>query len=157
MFYIITELFCTIMINCRKPILDSIVYDVSSRFNCTIFIFLFRFFWLAASAAPFLFFFFISFFFFLVYVHIASACLINNPCCHTFPLCRRPTLLQDRNRGSDDEDFRDRDYDVAALASNLSQAFRYGMYSDNDIEVVKVHSLLLQNCCISFAIRFPKS
>ncbi|XP_077219848.1 uncharacterized protein LOC143854027 [Tasmannia lanceolata] len=48
--------------------------------------------------------------------------------------CGRPTSLQDRNRDSDDEDFRDRDYDVAALANNLSQAFRYGIYSNEDIE-----------------------
>ncbi|KAL4200695.1 hypothetical protein AMTRI_Chr02g212500 [Amborella trichopoda] len=48
--------------------------------------------------------------------------------------CGRPTALQDRTRDSDDDDFRDRDYDVAALASNLSQAFRYGIYSSDDIE-----------------------
>ncbi|XP_042489476.1 serine/threonine-protein phosphatase 6 regulatory subunit 3 [Macadamia integrifolia] len=48
--------------------------------------------------------------------------------------CGRPTALQDRNRDSDDDDFRDRDYDVAALANNLSQAFRYGIYSNEDIE-----------------------
>ncbi|KAF8413515.1 hypothetical protein HHK36_001505 [Tetracentron sinense] len=48
--------------------------------------------------------------------------------------CGRPTALQDRTRDSDDDDFRDRDYDVAALASNLSQAFRYGIYSNEDIE-----------------------
>ncbi|MQL72304.1 hypothetical protein Taro_004655 [Colocasia esculenta] len=48
--------------------------------------------------------------------------------------CGRPAALQDRNRDSDDEDFRDRDYDVAALANNLSQAFRYGIYSNDDIE-----------------------
>nr|CAB3488304.1 unnamed protein product [Digitaria exilis] len=42
--------------------------------------------------------------------------------------------LQDRGRDSDDEDFRDRDYDVAALASNLSQAFKYGIYSNEDID-----------------------
>ncbi|KAG1331862.1 serine/threonine-protein phosphatase 6 regulatory subunit 3 [Cocos nucifera] len=48
--------------------------------------------------------------------------------------CGRPTSLQDRGRDSDDEDFRDRDYDVAALASNLSQAFKYGIYSNDDIE-----------------------
>ncbi|OEL34904.1 Serine/threonine-protein phosphatase 6 regulatory subunit 3, partial [Dichanthelium oligosanthes] len=46
----------------------------------------------------------------------------------------RPTSLQDRGRDSDDEDFRDRDYDVAALASNLSQAFKYGIYSNEDID-----------------------
>ncbi|TVU14833.1 hypothetical protein EJB05_38329 [Eragrostis curvula] len=48
--------------------------------------------------------------------------------------CGRPTSLQDRGRDSDDEDFRDRDYDVAALASNLSQAFKYGIYSNEDID-----------------------
>lgn len=44
----------------------------------------------------------------------------------------RPTSLQDRGKDSDDEDFRDRDYDVAALANNLSQAFRYGIYNNDD-------------------------
>ncbi|KAF9588957.1 hypothetical protein IFM89_017636 [Coptis chinensis] len=48
--------------------------------------------------------------------------------------CGRPTALQDRNRDSDDDDFRDRDYDVAALANNLSQAFRYGIYNNDDAE-----------------------
>jgi hypothetical protein len=59
---------------------------------------------------------------------------------------RRPTSLHDRGRDSDDDDFRDRDYDVAALANNLSQAFRYGIYSNDDIEEVitfRVNSLLL--------------
>ncbi|PWA99812.1 hypothetical protein CTI12_AA003200 [Artemisia annua] len=45
--------------------------------------------------------------------------------------CGRPTALHDRNRDSDDDDIHDRDYDVAALANNLSQAFRYNVY-DND-------------------------
>ncbi|XP_073003609.1 uncharacterized protein [Typha latifolia] len=49
-------------------------------------------------------------------------------------VCGRPMSLQDRGRDSDDEDFRDRDYDVAALANNLSQAFRYGIYSNDDID-----------------------
>ncbi|XP_039052358.1 serine/threonine-protein phosphatase 6 regulatory subunit 2-like isoform X2 [Hibiscus syriacus] len=48
--------------------------------------------------------------------------------------CGRPTVLHDRNRDSDDDDYQDRDYDVAALANNLSQAFRYGIYSNDDIE-----------------------
>ncbi|CAL9075785.1 unnamed protein product [Musa textilis] len=48
--------------------------------------------------------------------------------------CGRPTTLQDRVRDSDDEDFRDRDFDVAALANNLSQAFRLGIYTNDDIE-----------------------
>ncbi|KAG8043523.1 hypothetical protein GUJ93_ZPchr0458g22781 [Zizania palustris] len=52
--------------------------------------------------------------------------------------CGRPTTLQDRGRDSDDEDFRDRDYDVAALASNLSQAFKYGIYSNEDIDEAQV-------------------
>lgn len=45
--------------------------------------------------------------------------------------CRRPTTLQDRTRDSDDDDYQDRDYDVAALANNLSQAFQYGIYSND--------------------------
>ncbi|XP_041026646.1 serine/threonine-protein phosphatase 6 regulatory subunit 3-like isoform X2 [Juglans microcarpa x Juglans regia] len=48
--------------------------------------------------------------------------------------CGRPTALHDRNRDSDDDDYQDRDYDVAALANNLSQAFRYGIYSNDDID-----------------------
>ncbi|KAK1324859.1 hypothetical protein QJS10_CPA01g00546 [Acorus calamus] len=48
--------------------------------------------------------------------------------------CGRPTALLDRTRDCDDEEFRDRDYDVAALANNLSQAFRYSIYSSDDIE-----------------------
>jgi hypothetical protein len=57
-------------------------------------------------------------------------------CC--FSCSSRPTSLQDRGRDSDDEDFRDRDYDVAALASNLSQAFKYGIYSNEDIDEVGI-------------------
>ncbi|XP_038720461.1 serine/threonine-protein phosphatase 6 regulatory subunit 3-like isoform X2 [Tripterygium wilfordii] len=48
--------------------------------------------------------------------------------------CGRPSGLQDRTRDSDDDDYQDRDYDVAALANNLSQAFRYGIYSNDDID-----------------------
>ncbi|XP_078436683.1 uncharacterized protein LOC144707447 [Wolffia australiana] len=48
--------------------------------------------------------------------------------------CGRPSAMQDRNRDSDDEDPRDRDYDVATLANNLSQAFRYDIYSNDDVE-----------------------
>ncbi|XP_022721294.1 serine/threonine-protein phosphatase 6 regulatory subunit 2-like isoform X2 [Durio zibethinus] len=50
--------------------------------------------------------------------------------------CGRPTALQDRNRDSDDDDYQDRDYDVAALATNLSQAFRYGIYGNDDMDEV---------------------
>ncbi|MBA0778890.1 hypothetical protein Gotri_003180, partial [Gossypium trilobum] len=49
--------------------------------------------------------------------------------------CGRPTTLQDRTRDSDD-DYQDRDYDVTALANNLSQAFRYGIYSNDDTDEV---------------------
>ncbi|KAG7568355.1 Armadillo-type fold [Arabidopsis thaliana x Arabidopsis arenosa] len=45
--------------------------------------------------------------------------------------CGRPTTLQDRTRDSDEED---RDYDVAALANNLNQAFNYRMYGNEDNE-----------------------
>ncbi|KAH1066682.1 hypothetical protein J1N35_031669 [Gossypium stocksii] len=50
--------------------------------------------------------------------------------------CGRPTALHDRTRDSDDDDYHDRDYDVAALANNLSQAFRYGIYSNEDMDQV---------------------
>ncbi|KAA3489471.1 serine/threonine-protein phosphatase 6 regulatory subunit 2 [Gossypium australe] len=50
--------------------------------------------------------------------------------------CGRPTALHDRTRDSDDDDYHDRDYDVAALANNLSQAFRYGIYSNDDMDQV---------------------
>ncbi|CBI16320.3 unnamed protein product, partial [Vitis vinifera] len=48
--------------------------------------------------------------------------------------CGRPTALQDRTRDSDEDDLHDRDYDVAALANNLSQAFRYKIYGNEDGE-----------------------
>ncbi|KAK9280107.1 hypothetical protein L1049_013794 [Liquidambar formosana] len=48
--------------------------------------------------------------------------------------CGRPTALQDRTRDSDEDDLHDRDYDVAALANNLSQAFRYKIYENEDAE-----------------------
>ncbi|KAJ6832010.1 serine/threonine-protein phosphatase 6 regulatory subunit 3-like isoform X1 [Iris pallida] len=46
--------------------------------------------------------------------------------------CGRPNALQDRFRDSDEEDFHNRDYDVAALANNLSQVFQYGNYNNVD-------------------------
>ncbi|KAL5565684.1 hypothetical protein UlMin_028848 [Ulmus minor] len=48
--------------------------------------------------------------------------------------CGRPTALQDRMRDSDEDELNDRDYDVAALANNLSQAFRYKIYGNEDTE-----------------------
>ncbi|CAI9776457.1 unnamed protein product [Fraxinus pennsylvanica] len=49
--------------------------------------------------------------------------------------CGRPTALQERTRDSDEDDVHDRDYDVAALANNLSQAFRYNAYDNDGTEV----------------------
>ncbi|EPS61458.1 hypothetical protein M569_13340, partial [Genlisea aurea] len=49
--------------------------------------------------------------------------------------CGRPTALQDRVRDSDEEDTTDKDFDVAALANNLSQAFRYNVYDNDDAEM----------------------
>ncbi|KAJ1420909.1 SIT4 phosphatase-associated protein family [Sesbania bispinosa] len=50
--------------------------------------------------------------------------------------CGRPTALHDRTRDSDEDDYQDQEYDVAALANNLSQAFRYGIYNNEDMEEV---------------------
>lgn len=54
----------------------------------------------------------------------------------SFTIFSRPTALQDRTRDSDDDELHDRDYDVAALANNLSQAFRYKIYGNEDAEEV---------------------
>ncbi|KVI09335.1 Armadillo-type fold [Cynara cardunculus var. scolymus] len=48
--------------------------------------------------------------------------------------CGRPSALQERGRDSDEDDIHDRDYDVAALANNLSQAFRYNIYDNEEGE-----------------------
>ncbi|CAK8576226.1 unnamed protein product [Lathyrus sativus] len=48
--------------------------------------------------------------------------------------CGRPTALHDRMRDSDDDDIHDRDYDVTSLANNLSQAFGYKIYGNEDNE-----------------------
>ncbi|CAI9268493.1 unnamed protein product [Lactuca saligna] len=49
--------------------------------------------------------------------------------------CGRPTSIHDRNRDSDEDDIHhDRDYDVTALANNLSQAFRYNVYDNEEGE-----------------------
>ncbi|CAA3013979.1 serine threonine- phosphatase 6 regulatory subunit 3-like [Olea europaea subsp. europaea] len=50
--------------------------------------------------------------------------------------CGRPTTLHDRTRDSDDDDYQYRDYDVATLANNLSQVFRYGVSNNDDIDEV---------------------
>ncbi|KVI00718.1 Armadillo-type fold [Cynara cardunculus var. scolymus] len=47
--------------------------------------------------------------------------------------CGRPTAFHDRGRDSEDDDYhQDKDYDVAVLANNLSQAFRYGICENDD-------------------------
>ncbi|KAL4324398.1 hypothetical protein GQ457_11G019710 [Hibiscus cannabinus] len=46
--------------------------------------------------------------------------------------CGRPTSLQDRTRDSDEDDIHDKDYDVAALANNLGQAFKYKIYGNDN-------------------------
>ncbi|XP_051124991.1 uncharacterized protein LOC127247254 [Andrographis paniculata] len=48
--------------------------------------------------------------------------------------CGRPSVQLDRTRDSDDDDYQDRDFDVAALANNLSQAFQFGIYSNDEID-----------------------
>lgn len=48
--------------------------------------------------------------------------------------CGRPTTVHERTIDSDEDDFRDRDYDVSTMASNLSQVFRYGMFDNEDGE-----------------------
>ncbi|XP_025685248.1 uncharacterized protein [Arachis hypogaea] len=59
--------------------------------------------------------------------------------------CGRPTALQDKMRDSDDDDLHDRDYDVAALANNLSETLRYKIYGNDDNE-----ELLQPKCWIHF-------
>ncbi|KAL4562067.1 hypothetical protein LXL04_034257 [Taraxacum kok-saghyz] len=46
--------------------------------------------------------------------------------------CGRPTPLHDPGRYSDDDDYHDKDYDVATLTNNLSQAFGHGFYENAD-------------------------
>ena len=70
--------------------------------------------------------------------HVLLVVYISEP---TFK-CRRPTTVQDRIRDSDEED---KDYDVAALANNLSQAFRYQTYDNGDNgEVMLSFSLIYE-------------
>ncbi|KAK4763314.1 hypothetical protein SAY86_009082 [Trapa natans] len=48
--------------------------------------------------------------------------------------CGRPTTLLDRAKDSDDDDLHDRDFEVATLANNLSQAFSYKIYGNEETE-----------------------
>ncbi|XP_074272484.1 uncharacterized protein LOC141596280 [Silene latifolia] len=54
-------------------------------------------------------------------------------------VCGRPTLLQDRGRNSEDDDYQDRDYDMAALANSFSQSFPFEIYSNDMDEVEGSH------------------
>lgn len=56
---------------------------------------------------------------------------IENVCEWT---CGRPTTIRDRPVSSDEEDYRDKDYDISNMATNLSrEVFRYGFENeDND-------------------------
>ncbi|KAI4383801.1 hypothetical protein MLD38_009599 [Melastoma candidum] len=48
--------------------------------------------------------------------------------------CGRPSALHDRTEESDEDDLHDKDYDVAVLANNLSQALRYKIYGNDGVE-----------------------
>lgn len=64
-------------------------------------------------------------------------------------MCRRPTALQDRI--SDEDDLRDRDYDVAILANTLSQAFGYKWNDDNkEVCSVTFHNTTLHSACLLY-------
>ncbi|KAF8397694.1 hypothetical protein HHK36_016616 [Tetracentron sinense] len=54
---------------------------------------------------------------------------------NTFYYCKnRPSASQDRTRDSDEDELHDRDYDIAALANNLNQAYRYSMHENDNAE-----------------------
>ncbi|CAA6662442.1 unnamed protein product [Spirodela intermedia] len=50
--------------------------------------------------------------------------------------CGRPSAMQEKMRDSDDDESHDRDYDVAGLA-NFSNAFRYNIYGNDDVDEVQ--------------------
>jgi hypothetical protein len=51
---------------------------------------------------------------------------------------RRPTAVQDRPVDSDEDDFRDRDYDISTMANNINrEVYRYGMFDNDDAEEVR--------------------
>jgi hypothetical protein len=52
---------------------------------------------------------------------------------------------------NDEDEFRDRDYDISAMTNNLAEAFRYGMVENEDIGDVMFigplsYHLVLCNC-----------
>ncbi|KAK1291071.1 hypothetical protein QJS10_CPB18g02107 [Acorus calamus] len=46
--------------------------------------------------------------------------------------CGRPTALHERTHDSDEDELRDKDYDVAHLADDMNRAFRYSIYENED-------------------------
>ncbi|KAK1261120.1 hypothetical protein QJS04_geneDACA002427 [Acorus gramineus] len=46
--------------------------------------------------------------------------------------CGRPTALHERTQDTDDDELHDKDYDVGHLADDMSRAFRYSMYENED-------------------------
>lgn len=62
---------------------------------------------------------------------------IDNVCQWT---CGRPTSIRDRPVDSDEDDFRDKDYDISTMASNLTrEVFRYGMFNNDTDEGLGVN------------------
>lgn len=70
--------------------------------------------------------------------------------------CRRPTarqghpIIQDPPVDNDEDDFRDRDYDISTMASNLNrEVYRYGIFDNDDAEEVRSDSFLARCylCC----------
>ncbi|KAL2652053.1 hypothetical protein R1flu_020181 [Riccia fluitans] len=49
--------------------------------------------------------------------------------------CGRPTAVQERPVDSDEDDYRERDYDISTMARNLTgEVYRYGMFDNEDVE-----------------------
>ncbi|GJY08679.1 serine/threonine-protein phosphatase 6 regulatory subunit 3-like protein [Tanacetum coccineum] len=73
-------------------------------------------------------------------IDVNGSSLIPDSLKRKLKLTWRPAVYHDQGRDSDDDDYQDRDYDVSALANNLSQAFRYGI-SENDDNIEASGSL----------------
>ncbi|KAJ0758093.1 putative SIT4 phosphatase-associated protein family [Helianthus annuus] len=69
--------------------------------------------------------------------------------------CGRQTSLHDRGRDSDDDEYQDRDYDMAALVNNLRQAFRYCIYENDDND--EVYDKLVMFLCSYLLFIYDKS
>lgn len=62
---------------------------------------------------------------------------------HVLCTCRRPTarhghpIIQDPPVDNDEDDFRERDYDISTMANNLNrEVYRYGIFDNDDGEEV---------------------